>query len=104
MAERIWPQSILNPQENRAMQSRLFGVFVASLTLAVSTPFLLGQDNAPGQEQGAPQGQPGQRPRRPLPKPTNLQVLPKDIQPEQLIHIMRGVAGSLGVECNFCHV
>src|SRR5579872_5819452 len=94
MAERIWPQSILNPQENRAMQSRLFGVFVASLTLAVSTPFLLGQDSAP-------QGQ--QRPRRPLPKPTNLQVLPKDIQPEQLIHIMRGVAGSLGVECNFCH-
>lgn len=77
------------------MQSRLFGVFVASLTLAVSTPFLLGQDSAP-------QGQ--QRPRRPLPKPTNLQVLPKDIQPEQLIHIMRGVAGSLGVECNFCHV
>lgn len=90
------------------MQSRLFGVIAASLALAVSTAPSFSQENAPQQqqEQGAGQGQmqPGQRPRRPLPKPTNLQVLPKDIQPEQLIHIMRGVAGSLGVECNFCHV
>lgn len=92
------------------MQSRLFGVIAASLALAVSTAPSFSQDNTPPQEQSAPQGQmqpgqqPGQRPRRPLPKPTNLQVLPKDIQPEQLIHIMRGVAGALGVECNFCHV
>ena len=89
------------------MKSRVFGVIVASLALAVWTPPSFSQDNAPPQQEpGAPQGQmqPGQRPRRPLPKPTNLQVLPKDIQPEQLIHIMRGVAGALGVECSFCHV
>lgn len=90
------------------MQSRLLGVLVASVALAVATPLSFSQDSAPSpqQEQSAPQGQmqPGQRPRRPLPKPTNLQVLPKDIQPEQLVRIMRSVAGALGVECNFCHV
>lgn len=90
------------------MQSRLFGVFVASMALAVATPFSFSQNSTPPppQEQSAPQGQmqPGQRPRRPLPKPTNLQVLPKDINPEELIHIMRGQAAALGVECNFCHV
>ena len=49
------------------------------------------------------QGQSGARPRRPQPKPVNLKVLPKDIAREDLIKIMRGYAGALGVECNFCH-
>jgi hypothetical protein len=72
------------------MPSRLFaaGVLVSSLaTLCIPA---LCQNEAP-------------HPRRPLPKPTNLQVLPKDIAPEDLVKIMRGYAGSLGVECNFCH-
>ena len=42
-------------------------------------------------------------PHRPLPKPVNLKVLPKDIAPEELEKIMHGYAGSLGVKCNFCH-
>jgi hypothetical protein len=34
----------------------------------------------------------------------NLQVLPKTIQREQLLEIMRGFTRGLGVRCNFCHV
>lgn len=40
---------------------------------------------------------------RELPKPTNLQVLPKDIAPADLIAIMRQFTGDLGVHCGFCH-
>lgn len=40
---------------------------------------------------------------RPLPKPVNLKVLPKDIAPEDLRQIMHGYAGALGVKCSFCH-
>ena len=38
-----------------------------------------------------------------MPRPTNLQVLPKDISDKQLISIMRGFKSALGVECSFCH-
>lgn len=43
------------------------------------------------------------RPRGPMPKPKNLQVLPKDISHDQLMKVMHGFAGSLGVKCEFCH-
>jgi hypothetical protein len=56
-----------------------------------------GQDAPP-----AAPAQPQQQ-RRPIPKPTNLQVLPKDIAVTDLIATMRGYAGALGVECEFCH-
>ena len=78
------------------MRPRLF--LTGVLFLALAAP-LFSQD-------GPPQGQPaapGARPHRPLPKPINLKVLPKNIAPEELIRIMRGYAGALGVECNFCH-
>ncbi len=39
----------------------------------------------------------------PAPKPTNLQVLPKDLTGEQVHEIMHKWAGDLGVECNTCH-
>jgi hypothetical protein len=55
-----------------------------------------------GQQAGALDA-PGDHARRPLPKPVNLKILPKDIAPEDLRQIMRGYAGALGVECNFCH-
>ena len=42
-------------------------------------------------------------PRRPMPKPTNLQVLPKDIAVPDLLTLMRSYTGALGVECEFCH-
>lgn len=38
-----------------------------------------------------------------LPKPTNLQVLPKDISSKDLMATMHGFTGALGVHCNFCH-
>ena len=42
-------------------------------------------------------------PRRQIPAPTNLKVLPKDTTGPQVIAIMRGFEGDLGVECTYCH-
>ena len=57
------------------------------------------QDGTP-----APQQSPTQpHPRRPMPKPTNLQVLPKNIAVPDLLALMRSYTGALGVECEFCH-
>jgi len=80
------------------MRSRLFLLAILSLTFAA--PSLFGQDGPPQPASGAGQAA---RQRRPLPKPVNLKVLPKDIAPEELRKIMHGYAGSLGVKCNFCH-
>lgn len=79
-------------------------VLAGTFALALAAQPMIGQDTPsqqPGQN-GAP-GEMHQGPRRPLPKPTNLQVLPKDIAPEHLREIMQGIAGSLGVRCDFCH-
>ena len=38
-----------------------------------------------------------------MPRPTNLQVLSKDISGPDLIATMRGYAKALGVQCEFCH-
>jgi hypothetical protein len=38
------------------------------------------------------------------PAPSNLQVLPKDTQREQLLQVMQQFTSSLGVQCNYCHV
>lgn len=38
-----------------------------------------------------------------MPRPKNLQVLPKDISGHDLIATMRGFTKALGVECSFCH-
>lgn len=65
--------------------------------VALAAPPLFSQDAPPAQTQ------PGIRRHRPLPKPVNLKVLPKDIAPEELVKIMRSYAGALGVECSFCH-
>jgi len=34
----------------------------------------------------------------------NLKVLPKDIGKRDLVNIMKGMTGALGVRCHFCHV
>ena len=57
------------------------------------------QDAAPPPPQTQVQTQ-----RHPIPKPTNLQVLPKDIPVSDLMALMRGYSRALGVECGFCHV
>lgn len=67
-------------------------VLIAGLPLAAQT--------------ATPSGQAGQTAthrHHPLPKPTNLQVLPKNISPEELIATMKGFTRALGVECTFCH-
>lgn len=81
------------------MQSRLLLAAIFALTFTAQP--LLSQDAAtpPSAAQAAPQA----HPRRPLPPPVNLKVLPKDTSREELIKIMRGYAGALGVECSFCH-
>lgn len=35
---------------------------------------------------------------------TNLEILPKDIPKAELVSVMRGFSGALGVRCNHCHV
>lgn len=42
-------------------------------------------------------------PPRKFPKPTNLKVLPKDLDGKQVRDIMRHWAGDLGEECSTCH-
>lgn len=80
------------------MPSRLFfaGVFV----LALCAQPLIGATTV---QEGGAASAPLSHARRPLPKPVNLKVLPKDIAPEELRQIMRGYAGALGVKCGFCH-
>ncbi|HEX5236290.1 MAG TPA: c-type cytochrome [Silvibacterium sp.] len=53
--------------------------------------------------QTEPAAPPEQAQHRELPRPKNLQVLPKDISGPTLIATMRGYARALGVECGFCH-
>jgi hypothetical protein len=38
-----------------------------------------------------------------MPAPKNLKVLPKDTSSADVIKIMRGFTGDLGVECGYCH-
>jgi hypothetical protein len=57
----------------------------------------------------APEGQPpaggGQRAGgAPPPPPKNLQVLPKDTPPAQVVAMMRTFTTALGVQCGYCHV
>lgn len=72
---------------------------VAAAYLAFSTSLLFGQE-APKDGPGA--GAPSEM-HHAMPKPTNLQVLPKDISSDDLMKLMHGYAGALGVHCTFCH-
>ena len=95
----------INPQfpGNQKMHCKFFPVFL--FVLAIAAQSLFSQQAPPTGSAGSstPQTGTGPHARRPLPKPVNLKVLPKDISREDLIKLMRGYAGSLGVECNFCH-
>ncbi len=53
--------------------------------------------------QAPPDAQKPAQEHRVMPRPTNLQVLPKDISTEDLIKLMRGYSADLGVHCTFCH-
>jgi hypothetical protein len=82
-----------------SMVRSIAALVVGVLLFAVSSSMM----NAVCQE-ASPQPKPGQvHPRRPMPKPTNLQVLPKDIAVPDLLALMRSYTAALGVECEFCH-
>lgn len=53
--------------------------------------------------QSTPPASSNQSARHEMPRPTNLQVLRKDISTPELIATMRGYTRALGVECGFCH-
>jgi hypothetical protein len=79
------------------MQRNLAACLIGATLILASFP-VIGQD-----AQQSPATPPAET-RRPMPKPTNLQVLPKDISSQDLIRTMRGFNKALGVECEFCHV
>jgi hypothetical protein len=70
---------------------------VAAAFLVCTSPSLIAQDTPPDTKAPPPQA------RMPMPKPTNLQVLPKDIAPPDLMKLMGAYSKALGVHCNFCH-
>ncbi|HTR67594.1 MAG TPA: c-type cytochrome [Terriglobales bacterium] len=77
---------------------------VAALTAGAL--FFVGFANAFSQEASSvppPQKKLATHPQRPMPKPTNLQVLPKDIAVPDLLALMRSYTAAMGVECEFCH-
>ena len=78
---------------------RRFVMAAAIAALPVLSPCaLLGQ-------QGPPPAAPSQNgPHKPMPKPVNLKVLPKDMSSEDLMKVMFGFTKQLGVKCTFCHV
>lgn len=71
--------------------------FAAAVALLSTAAFTVAQDQpaAGAPPQGARRMQNFQ--------PKNLQVLPKDISPQELRETMEMFAGSLGVHCDFCH-
>jgi hypothetical protein len=77
------------------MRERVSAVLIACMLCVVLTAAQT-PPPAGGPPAGAPQGPP--------PKPKNLKVLPSDIDHDQLIAIMRGFSGALGVRCTHCHV
>ena len=74
-------------------------------SVVVSTAGQPPQTPPGGEPGGGPQGgPPGGGPRFTPPKPKNLKVLPKDIEGERLMAVMRGFGQALGVRCVYCHV
>ena len=71
------------------------GVMAVAIVVATAAA----QAPPPQQQAGGPPPQWA----RNWPKPTNLQVLPKDLTGQQVRDIMEGWAGSLGVHCDTCH-
>lgn len=79
--------------------SRTIPAATALLTAAVFAATTLAQSpQAPPPAAGGPPPQ-----ARTMPAPTNLKVLPKDWTGQQVRQTMSTWAGSLGVECEFCH-
>ena len=76
-----------------------FAATAAVLAGAIVAVTVAAQAPPPQQPPGGPPPQWA----RNWPKPTNLQVLPKDLTGQQVRDVMEGWAGSLGVHCDTCH-
>jgi hypothetical protein len=76
----------------------------SSLPLSTLAAALLGAAIATTAVAQAPAGAaPGHEHEHPMPAPTNLQVLPKNLTGEQVHQIMHTWEASLGAECSTCH-
>src|ERR1700743_3498127 len=80
------------------MARRSLSFVAISFLIATSAAFSQATSQTSG---SAPAG--AQGPRRQMPAPTHLKVLPKDTNGPQVIAIMRNFEGDLGVECTYCH-
>ena len=80
------------------MRERVSAILAAVLLSVVA---LVAQTPGPA---APPAGAAPAGPQGPPPKPKNLKILPSDIDHDQLIAIMRGFSGALGVRCTHCHV
>jgi hypothetical protein len=68
----------------------------ARLLLALTAVGVLSAQNETGQAGPAGRG--------PGPAPRNLQVLPKDMPPREVVALMQQFTRALGVQCTYCHV
>jgi tetratricopeptide (TPR) repeat protein len=72
---------------------------VAGLFLALTAAGV-----ARAQTENAPAGRAGQNLQGNRPAPRNLQVLPKDTSPQDVVALMQQITRALGVQCTYCHV
>ncbi|MFZ0747008.1 MAG: c-type cytochrome [Terracidiphilus sp.] len=77
-------------------------LFLPTSTVALLSVAIFAAASVAQAPQASPPGADG-RPPRSFPAPTNLKVLPKDLNGQQVRDIMRGWAGGLGVHCDYCH-
>ena len=80
------------------MVRRSLSLLAIGSLLAVFPAFSQTNSQTNSQPSGNPPAQ-----HRQIPPPTNLKVLPKDTSGQQVVTIMRGFEGQLGVECTYCH-
>jgi hypothetical protein len=76
------------------MRALIAGLFLALTTVGVAW----------AQTQNAQAGQAGQNLQGNRPAPRNLQVLPKDTSPQDVLALMQQITRALGVQCTYCHV
>jgi hypothetical protein len=90
-----------------AIRSVLSIGLAASLALALATVIPAAFAQAGSEPQGPPPaaapGAPPAGARHEMPRPTNLQVLPKDIPGPELMKVMHSFESQVGVGCGFCH-
>ena len=75
----------------------------AVVTALLSASFTVVTFAQSSQNQQPPAGSAEHHQHEPNPTPTNLKVLPKDMNGDQVHELMHGWANALGTECGTCH-